>query len=186
MKTKFTNSDTASFLIQHLDKTIEINDKGQLAFKSLAEFDIAIDVLTENIAFAKTVVNVQRREIVRQAVIESKKADDFLAKRILSEIDQRQKRYLQRPIRRYVLLTSISISWMDQLRVIRLKRSALTFVRNRPPNFPLPDGGSLQIVDRTPTNYSYVKVYVQPKTHMKPSRLPSSRSIFCVLFGISF
>ena len=76
MKTEFTNDETGTFLINHLDRVTEVNKTGEVAFKSSTQFDTAIDVLTENINFARTVVHVQRRAIVRQAFIEAKKAGD--------------------------------------------------------------------------------------------------------------
>lgn len=175
---KLINQATGSFIIQHLDSILGVNEKGEVTLGFGTELNTAIDILTRCVEFSAAVVDVQRRSIVRRAVIDSKKTGDCSAKAILHEIEKGQRTYLRRRIGRFVLLTSASFHHVEKLYPIRLNGSALTFTRYRPMGYPLPDGGSITVTDNTPRDYSYVKVHVSARDPYEAAELGFRRMDF--------
>lgn len=163
MSVKLTNQATGTFIIQHLAGVLGVNEKREVTLGFGTEFNTSIDILTSCVEFSKAVVDVQRRAIVRRAIIDSKKAGDVSANIILREIEKGEKAYLRRPIGRFVLLTSASFHHADKLYPTRLNGSVLTFTRGRPRSYPLPDGGSIAVTDNTPRDYTYVKVHMSAR-----------------------
>jgi hypothetical protein len=175
---KLINQATGNFVVQHLDRILGVNEKGEVTLGFGRELDTAIDILSRCVEFSPAVVDVQRRSIVRRAVIDSKKAGDCSAKAILHQIEKGQRTYLRRPISQFVLLTSASIHYADKLYPIKLNGSTLTFTRYRPSSYPLPDGGSITVTDNTPRDYSYVKVHVSARDPYEAAELGFRRIDF--------
>jgi hypothetical protein len=163
MPLKLTNQATAAVVMQRLDKTLGINEKGEVTLGFVNTLDTCADILSTVIGFSTQVVEMQRRAITRRAVIDAKKTGNFSINAILGNVEKQQKAYLVRPIRRFVLLTSASFQFLSGLRTIRLNGDTLAFFPKRPANSPLPDGGSIILRDTTPHGYSYIKAYVSAR-----------------------
>lgn len=160
---QFTNSAVASIIIDRLTSILGVNEKGEVTLGFGTAFQTCIDILATCVGFSAVVVDLQRRAITHRAVIDAKKAGNFTAAAIVDNIEKGQKAYLRRPIRKFVLLTSASFPFSEKLKPIRLKDSFLTFTRQRPKNYPLPDGGSLIVKDNTPRDYCYIKVHISAR-----------------------
>jgi len=155
--------DATGTILQRLDNILGINEKGEVTLGFGTEFNTCVDVLTRCFAFSRHVPETQQRAIVRRAVIEAKKAGNFSAKAITDKMKAEQGSYLRNPIRRFVLLTSASFRLDEKLHPIKLKDNTLTFMRYRPQNYPLPDGGSFRVTDNTPHDYFYIKVHISAR-----------------------
>jgi hypothetical protein len=161
---KFTNHETESrVVIDRLSDLLGINEKGEVTIDSIHGLRTATDILATFINFSAQVVERQRRQITYRGVIDAKKSGNLNPTTIRANIEEQQKAYLRKPVRKFVLLTSASFQYSNQLRSIRVNDCTLTFSHYRPTHYPLPDGGSLIVRDNTPSDYCYVQVHVSAR-----------------------
>lgn len=164
---RFTNQATGSFVIDRLNRILGVNEKGEVTLSFGLDFETSTDLLVDCVEFSTEVPGLQRRAIVRRVVLDLKKSGRLSVKTLLDEVGKQQTEYLRKRISRFVLLTSASFHLPEKLNAIHINGCILKFMRYRPKNFPLPDGGSLTVTDTTPRDYSYIKVYVSARDPYK-------------------
>jgi hypothetical protein len=111
-----------------------------------------VGLLTESVSAPTTIPERKLHQIAHRAIIDAKKAKDLTPDRIIAEITTASKKYVATPIRRFVLLGSLSFRNSISLPTSRVDSATLTFLPQRPKGFPLVgqglnrsgfDGGSI-------------------------------------------
>ncbi|WP_457767635.1 hypothetical protein [Cyanobium sp. ULC082] len=118
----------------------------------LFRFNDEIPTETRQAAMSKCILGIARS---------GPKSDIHLARLLRQE----EQVYLQTTKTSFVLLSSVSLKYNQQIKRVSAPTATLTFYPARPSSFPLPDGGSVRVKDATPSGYSYVKAHVQARDH---------------------
>ena len=175
MPLKWIKSGEGPQVLALLDDLTGVNDEGGVTLGWDGKFDIYVDLLAGYIDFSKQVPRGKRVEITRQAVVDSKKGGSLGTATVLARAQEAQNEFLRLPLSNYVLLSTVSVKRGEYLRPVRMGGSSISFLKDRPRNFPIPVLGSLRVRDTTPRDYSYVKIRVSAREPNQAGELAFDR-----------
>jgi hypothetical protein len=128
-------------------------------------FNVYLDILCGLFRFNDEISTETRQAAMKKCILgiarSGPKSDTHLAGLLRHE----EQAYLQTTKTSFVLLSSVSLKYNQQIKRISAPTATFTFYPARPRSFRLPDGGSVRVRDGTPSGYSYVKVHVQARDH---------------------
>lgn len=142
---KWQDVNAARKVIEHLTGLLEKDQSGLLRAGGGGDFPVGVGMLAELATFSPEVSGLQRRQLARTAIEKSAKSGVVDPSRVLRDIRQGQAAYLKKPMRSYVLLTSLTLAHFPELGGVRTRGATITFSASPPRRFKMPDR-----VDRVP------------------------------------
>jgi len=155
-----------SFLFEGLERIKKINPEGQAGFQGV-EFDDYFTVLLSSVEFTGRIPEVERQGILRAALFSVAQQGKLTQDAVLKQVSANEVAYLRQPIKPFVLLSSLSVHYHDEIKSSSLGDVKITLTPN------LPKGFSQQaVVERAqrmvhgdlPDDYSYVRVEVSARS----------------------
>lgn len=156
-------------LVRSIEKTRIVADDGSISFKGW-ETKIHDTLLYSMIDFSEEIPEIDGRGIARKSIFDAGKKGEITPKSLLSEVNRNEGNYINLPIQRFVLATSISISQFTKLDRIFIGRIQIIFENHLPDRF-IREAAELRIeAERIlyadpPNNYKAVRVHVSAKSH---------------------
>lgn len=166
MPPTWTDANKATRVVEFLDGVLGLNDEGNVTLGLGTEFDAGVATLTGLTNLSNKIPESDRRQIVRRGLIEAKKVEDLTPDRVLDEIRDNQGDFLRKPEKPFVLLTSLSLRYFDELATIRPYGATITFTRHPPDRFERPDIAKRALRnDRfaIPRRFTTVRVHVHAR-----------------------
>jgi hypothetical protein len=163
MALRWTNSGKAPQIVSALDELTGLNEQGEVTLGWTGKFEIYLDLLAEMINFSPEVPRDHRTTMTRRAVVEAKKGRVFTSEGILAAAGDAQSAFLRLPKQDFVLIGSISVTYGDYLRAMRIGNARLRFLPARPQRFSIGNDFGLRMEDDTPSDYSYITARISSR-----------------------
>ena len=141
------------------------SDDNVIKFLDHNLFGIYLDILCGLFKFNDDIPSETRQAVMKDCILRIARSGSRSDANLSHLIRQEEQIYLQRNKKKFILLSSISLKYANQIGRISTPTAAFTLYPARPGSFPIPDGGSVRVSDKTPSGYSYVKVHVQARDH---------------------
>ena len=127
------STDVVQETLLTLDRRVlGLNDSGDVTLSATGEFELATALLASHVRFASDVPGNIQLQIVREAVVQSKRAKDLSATTVLDEMRKGQKEYKRNPTQEYTLLSTISLDNATRIGRRRVGDTTIRFSRVRP------------------------------------------------------
>ncbi len=151
-------------LTARMEQSRTLSADGSVAFKGF-EFSQLEAVLYSMLCFSVLIPEVEKRGFIWKAVITAGKKGTITAKSLLTEINKITNAYLEKPLVRYVLVTTLSIHPETILRRIRFRDATITFRANldgafRESRSKVEAFSKPSLFAEIPNNYIFAKVSV--------------------------
>jgi len=126
-------------------------------------YEDCISVLHSSLAFSDGIPQTERRKIIALSIRDAAVAGVISAKALLREISKRENSYLRRPVKKFVLVTSLSICHDSTLNTLRVNDAMIRFTPQLPKRFdqgPIMELANSYVVGLFPKDYCAVRVSV--------------------------
>ena len=142
------------------DGSIRVNSHNLLLFKAM---------LYPAIEFEEKIPEIDGREIIRKAIISTRKDEKFTKSLLLKEINLQEKEYLSKPNKRYVITSSLSLCVPNNFRRIYVGNTQIIIEPYLPNRFAkeeenIKKDAASQILAPAPENYASIRIHVTAKT----------------------
>lgn len=128
-------------------------------------FKIYLDIMCGLFRFNDDIPSETRQMLMKKCIFRVARSGPRSDAHLSQLLRQEEQAYLQTTKRAFILLSSVSLKYNQQIGRISTPTARFTFYPVRPRSFSLPDGGSVRVLDKTPSCYSYVKVHVRARDH---------------------
>jgi hypothetical protein len=169
MTVKWVKGYTPDHLCQILEGAKAMDENGKA---SLQGFDFAYNVvvLSSMVSFDRNIPEVEKRKIVSEATFNAGSQGKITQESLLGEMDKLAKQYLQTSPNKYVLVTSLSISHVINLKRQSINGCIITFRPAIPNKFKkeiekIKKRASNNIYGEFPRDYLIVKITVKAKSY---------------------
>jgi hypothetical protein len=129
MLVKWKNKSNPELIIEKLNNCRLKNPKGEFYFDGL-DYLYYFDIVLGFFDFPDHVPEFEARNIVKTALFNLVKKEFITTKELLSEVDKKANLYLQNPIQRYVMLTSLSLDKQEKIKPIKINNNQIIFNGN--------------------------------------------------------
>ena len=151
------------------EKAKSIDKNGKVRFQGFAAYDYTV-VLNSMVSLNKEIPPLEKIRIISKAKFHAGAKGKITAERLLSEIRNLESEYLRRPLQKYNLVTSISVSRLCKLKRKKVHGCTISFYSFLPKVYEEGISNIIQharhsITGEVPTNYMYVKVSVSAKSY---------------------
>jgi len=173
MCAKWNSDYDFGLLITGLE-TLRVTDTaGQAAFSGY-EYEDYMSVLQSAVRFSARLPETERRRIVRTAVFAALRSGTLTSKRVIAEISKQEKGFLGLQLKRFVLATSLSISYFNSIGSRQTHNARITFSLSLPKAF---DRSSLlkralrQGITELPRDYTQVRISLRGRSEFEAADL---------------
>lgn len=161
----------------HLARKLEamktVDASGKVVFKGKGfEFREYVVVLNSMVKFSNDIPQLERRGIISIVPFNVGAKGEITSSALLKEIRRLGKKYIEKPLKKYFLITSISASapHFYKLKRIKINGCTITFYSRRPEKFSneiseIQKKASYTIFGEFPHDYTHVKVGVSAKSY---------------------
>src|SRR5262249_1151755 len=168
MSAKWNNDNDANKIARKLEECKEINDSGNIGFKSFS-YEEYVAMLSNIVGLHKDIPSSEKNSILVSSVHEAGKKGNINKDSLLEHIRNFEVSFLKQPMKRFVLCTSMSIKSFTSFRNIVLNNTIISFDRQLPQKFALESHKLLQEAKRSiyaelPTNYFSIRVFVSARS----------------------
>lgn len=153
-------------IVEKIESLRSINANDQVQFSGFA-FKEYETVLFRMLDFPDSIPEVEARSILWQS-LKTVGKQPVVVKALLAELNKRVEQYLQRPVSRFVLLTSLSVRCEQNISPIRIGQDQVILgkvpLRFYQESRPLLEKASLSLALQLPENYLSVRVHVSARS----------------------
>lgn len=164
MSAKWNDDYNYNELITKINNSKTIKPDGSVAFLGF-EFSQLHSMLYSMLCFSEYLPETEKRRIIWQAVLSTDKKVAISAKGLLIEINKITNGYLQKPLIRYILVTTLSIRPETKLKRIRFRGVTISFLKTlnsklRKSRSEVERISQSSLTTEIPNNYIFTKVSV--------------------------
>lgn len=123
-----------NLLVDRLEELRIVRTPNQVSFRGF-EFEDVVTVLHSAIKFKEDLPEEQQRQVLVDCVFSVTRSGQLTAQSLLAQINREEKTLANRPVRRFVLATTLSIRYFDSLRSTQLSGHRITFTQFLPKPF---------------------------------------------------
>jgi hypothetical protein len=157
-----------SHLIRRIDETTSIDPQGNVRFAGFEHFQYE-SIIHNMLSFPDDIPEREKRNIVSSALFAAAKKPPITPKSIIAESHRLLNAYYKRPIKPYILLTTVSLQHTVVLPITRPRRCTVTFHANPKPPFIVAREKLIQEANKQlnydlPDFYSYVRVHAKARS----------------------
>ena len=154
-------------LARRMESIKTINKKGQASFKGF-EYREHITLLCSMLQFREEIPDFEKRKIIVKASFNAGSKGDINPKRLITEIGKLEEVYLKLPIKKYYLVTTISISKKIKIKRYNIDKCTIVFKSNLPKIFisnreKLIKHAQNLFYSPLPSHYMFVRVALSAK-----------------------
>jgi hypothetical protein len=168
MTVSWNNQYNSSELAQYIEQSRKVDESGAVHFEPgrFMEYEV---LLYSMLDFPETVPEIEGRKIARQAVSRAGKSGTITPKSLLAEANRLAQEYLQRPLGRYVLVTTLSLLPSVSLRRVRVDNTDVIFepclhIRYQKGRVQITESARHSLFAEPPTNHLSVRVHVSARS----------------------
>jgi hypothetical protein len=163
--------EVAPLLVSRIGEVLRPNPDGSFSVGTYGEDVLALDMLAKFAGDHRDVPQRQRYELLRTTVKELIVAGRLTPETVQEAYIQRQRQYLKQRPRRYVLVSSLSIPYVNSYQRIQWNGASISFSWKHPRKYRHPDwiaeqGGP---PDRVPMEFTAVRVAVNARCEWSAS-----------------
>ena len=156
-------------LLRKIEKTKEVDDSGKVSFHGF-EFKEYLVVLNSMIDFSNEIHHLERRKILFKALSNIAAKGEITSSKLLNEVSSLETQYFKAPIKKYILVTSISINRFCKLKRVKINECTISFHLSLPKIFikeidKIKSYSSNSIFGEFPRDYIFIKVRVSAKSY---------------------
>jgi len=152
-------------LVREACSLLSSSGESGIAYLDHNLFSVYLDILCGLFRFNDEIPSEARQAAMKKCILGIARSGPQSDTQLARLLRQEEQAYLQSSKTSFVLLSSLSLNYSQQINRISAPTATFTFYPARPRSFRLPDGGSVRVKDATPSGYSYVKVHVQARDH---------------------
>lgn len=154
--------------VNEIKKARKINANGEVSFVGWNFYELNV-LIFSILNFPKGISDYEGRGLVQEAIFKAGKRGIITTKSLLSEVNKITAEYINQDIKRYALVTSLSISQFTSLKRIRIKDSLLIIEKNLPKRFrreslKILNHAKQSIFAELPNNYLPIRVHVSARS----------------------
>ena len=155
-------------LTQRIEASKSVDTSGTVSFPSFEHTQHTV-LIHSMLEFPSPIPQVEGRRIVTQSVFSVAARGRITPETLLAEISRQAHAFFNRPVERYVLVTSLSIGRTAPMREIRMGGVVLKFERQLPERHRreamkiLPQA-EYSLFGDPPTNYMHTRVHVSARS----------------------
>lgn len=164
-----------SQLAQYIEENTTRHDSGRLSFEAFrsTEHDVLLYSMLE---FPDSIPQVDARRIAGQAIFKAAGKGPVTARALLEEVSRLEKEYSERPLERYVMVTSLSLWQFASLRRRRFGNSIIIFEPSVPPRYQraaseLTAQARYTLFADPPTDYLSTRVHVSARSEFQAAEV---------------
>lgn len=168
MSVKWNQNSDPALIISKIEGSRNINSDGRVRFEGwlFKEFEMLIYSL---LIFPKNIPEIDARGMVSKAIFNCGEKGVITPQKMLMEVKKLERDYQSLPIKRYVLVTSISINQNVKLKRIYQDKNIISFDHSLPQLYQsevnsIHTYASETILAKEPDNYMMVRVFVFART----------------------
>lgn len=150
-------------LVEAACELLSVSDKKVVTYLDLDLFKAYSDILCGMFLFHKDIPGEVRQTLTKNCFLDMARSGVRCSSRLAVLLREQERLYLQKPPRKFILLSPLSLRYSEEIGRITTPKAVFTFSSSRPRSFPLPDGGSVLVKDTTPSGYAYAKVHVKAR-----------------------
>src|ERR1041384_3061158 len=123
-------------------------------------------VLESSLSFAPEIPENERRAIIRKAIFAAARKGTLTGKVILGEVSKEENKYLNKPKKNFILVTSLSVNYFDELRNTTVNGHPIIFSRFKPKMFdrkPIMEFWRRLGIGEIPINYTSARLSVRAR-----------------------
>ena len=167
MTVKWKKGYQPQCVVEKIESLRRVDPDGNVKFEGFI-FKEYESILFGMMDFVRELPEAEARKILWRSLVTTGTRGIITPKRLITEINKRANKYLQTPVSRYVLLTSLSIQSEDALNRIIIGRDQIIF-GNVPSRFykeakPLLKKARYSIFSEPPDNYLPVRIHVSSRS----------------------
>jgi len=168
MTVSWNNQYNPNELARYIEECKKVDNSGQAHFEGFRFMEYEV-LLYSMLDFPDAVPEIEGRRIARQAIFRAGRTGEIVPNNLLAEANRLTQEYVQRPLERYVLATTLSFLTSASLRRVRMGNTIVIFEQNLPYRY---QSGRVQIVENArhslfaepPTDYLFTRVHVSAKS----------------------
>ena len=168
MKIAWNNQYDPSDLAKYIEECKKVDDSGNVSYVGFHFREYAV-LFYSMLNFPNSVPENEGRRIAEQAIFKAGNAGKVTPRRLLAEANRLAQKYIQLPLKRYVLITTLSLSPWTQLRNTRMGNATIIFEASLPDRY---QNGRLHVVEKAkhcllakpPADYLFARVHVSAKS----------------------
>jgi len=154
-------------LAKRMESIRTINKKGKASFRGF-EYREHIPLLSSMLQFKEEIPDFERRRIIVKGCFNAGSKGSINPKRLISEIGKLEEIYLKLPLKKYYLVTTISISRNIKIKRHNIDKCAIIFKSNLPKIFissreRLIKHAQNRFYSPLPNEYMFVRVALSAK-----------------------
>ena len=164
-----------SQLAQYIEENTTRGESGKVSFEAFrfAEHEVLLYSMLE---LPDSIPEVDATRIVRQAILKTAGKGAITARGLLAEVNRLEKEYSERPVERYVMLTSVSLRRFASLRRCRFGNSIIIFEPSAPPRHQRAASDLTALARHTlfadpPTDYLSTRVHVSARSEFQAAEV---------------
>lgn len=151
----------ASLVLDEIRRTTRLNPDGSVALVDIQHYESALSILDGLIKGGSEVPTIESGKAVRHAVLSGVRANRLTAEHVIASIDAAERTYLSQPSQNFVLLSSVSVQFHRDLKVLQFQGSRFLFSGSRPFRFQLPASVRPGVhYGPEPTGYTVLRVSI--------------------------
>lgn len=162
---RWSSEDAVRIITSRLREVLKRTGDGGVSFVNVGALHTCAAMLAKNASFSPEVPHRARYRFARAAAINSVRDDNLDPQGVLLRIKQAQASYLRLPMRRLILLTSLSLRHDSRLRPLTHRGATIRFHDRRPRRFRGPASEFGPRIESPPLGYCWVTVSLLGRDH---------------------
>ncbi len=168
MKATWIKNYNPNKIVKKFEEIKIVRDDGTVTFEG-SGFDDCFAVLNSMIILRSDIPQIEKSRIVRDAIFRAGAAGKITANKLLNETEKLQSAYLAKPLKKYKLVTSLSVSCNSRLKRLRINDCTISFNPHlnallTSESEKIKKHAARGLFGELPTNYATVVITLQAKS----------------------